>query len=116
MIKLTKTQLYKRSKQADFISDALSKARINGDTYEFNEEDFTALMLKHNKPIKSDSISSKESMVSKTRFKICQSCERSPDKGFRCDLYKNCCFSLWRCNPANDCPEGKWPKIEEIKT
>lgn len=45
---------------------------------------------------------------SKRRFAICKACEHSRDNGFRCILYKGCCFGKFRSVVANQCPDGKW--------
>jgi len=49
------------------------------------------------------------------RFEICRKCASSEEDGFKCKHVPGCCFGRWRTNPANDCPLGKWPKIEQPK-
>lgn len=48
--------------------------------------------------------------LSKKRFEICKTCEESPEKGYRCKLYKGCCFWKWRAKPESKCPADppKW--------
>jgi hypothetical protein len=58
------------------------------------------------------------------RFEICKLCEQSVEVGHSCKLYEKrtgktgCCtgFGRWRAQLENDCQEGKWPKVNEIKT
>lgn len=48
------------------------------------------------------------------RFMICRECPDSKSEGFNCKHYKGaCCFGRWRTNINNDCPQGKWPKVEK---
>jgi len=46
--------------------------------------------------------------LSKQRFEICKPCEHAKQDGFKCDLYKRCCFGRYRSKPESKCPMGKW--------
>jgi len=51
------------------------------------------------------------------RYKICFACEHSSNDAFNCRVVDpKCgsgnCFGRWRTNINNDCPLGKWPKVE----
>jgi hypothetical protein len=51
----------------------------------------------------------------KNRYEICKTCPGTREAGHGCAHYAACCFGRWRTNPANDCPLGKWPKIEQTE-
>jgi hypothetical protein len=44
------------------------------------------------------------------RFDICKTCEHSLDGGFRCALWKSCCFGRYRTKAETSCPANppKW--------
>ena len=46
--------------------------------------------------------------LSKTRFAICKTCNKSGEQGHVCALHKSCCFGQWRSKPESKCYEGKW--------
>jgi len=65
-------------------------------------------------PVKVKNIQSAgKSELSKKRFDICKTCDNASETGFKCSLYKGCCFGKWRTIATNQCPLGKWPAIEK---
>ena len=53
------------------------------------------------------------SELAKQRFEICKACEHAREAGFKCDLYKGCCFGAKRTDPKNRCPADP-PKWETV--
>ena len=59
------------------------------------------------------------SNISKERFEICKTCDKSGENGHKCSLHKGCCFGRWRARPENKCPADppKWDsKPRKIKS
>jgi len=48
--------------------------------------------------------------ISRERFEICKTCDKSGENGFKCSLREGCCFGRWRAQPENKCPANppKW--------
>lgn len=110
----TKQQLEKRAKNrpTGYIEDVLSKATVDGDMITLADDDWKVMADKYRVKPFAPSIDT-NSLFAKERFDICRQCPESTNDGFHCKQFKGtCCFGRWRTNINNDCPLGKWPKVE----
>ena len=115
MITITIDQLNKKAKERPdgYIADVLSVAKREGNIIHLTEDDWNNLRKKYYiQPLIPEKIENLR--ISKNRFEICKTCEKSLEGGFGCKLYKKCCFGKFRTKPESKCPDNP-PKWDIIK-
>jgi len=86
--------------------DAVTKAgRLDGAVIILEDATYEAIREQYKIPGLS---SETHNPIGKHRFRICQGCPQTSDKGFGCSYHKGCCFGSWRSQPENSCPMGQW--------